>query len=85
MQQLKAIEILKECKSYAEIWSVEPLDKGEQKWIDDVYEAIAELESLQKPKCDGCIHWTPGGGCSGNFMIKCSRFPHLVDRYEPKL
>ena len=48
MGQLKAIEILKECKSYAELWSVKPLSKGEQCWITDIDDAIAELEAMQE-------------------------------------
>ena len=44
---MKAIEILKECKSYAELWSVKPLSKDEQDWINDIDEAIAELVALE--------------------------------------
>lgn len=48
-------------------------------------ELQARIKDLEEPKtCDGCIYWTLGGGCSGNFMIKCSRFPHNIDRYKPK-
>jgi hypothetical protein len=86
MKQLKAIEILKECKSYAELWSVEPLSKGEQSWIYDIDEAIAELEALQEPKlCDECEYYISGEHPICIRAFGCARNPHnYPDRYKPK-
>ena len=47
MENLKALEILKECKNYAELWSVDPISNEEQKWITYIDEAIKELKALQ--------------------------------------
>lgn len=63
-------------------------------------EAISELEALQQHiknlesqlssnplqlTCDDrCVYWTLGGGCSGNFLVKCNGSNILADKFKQK-
>jgi hypothetical protein len=86
MEQLKALEIL------------EAISENEEKVVFDdgsfyknefIYEAIAELEALQKPNtCDGC-KWNDLGDTEYKPIYypcrSCLANKHFSYNYEPKL
>ena len=92
------MKALKELLKYKQSIIDDARNNGHFPWLQDVDEAISEYEALQQHikdlesqlssntlqlTCDDrCVYWMLGGGCSGNFLVKCNRSNALSDKFK---